>query len=319
MKKTIHESVLLKESVDSLEIKKEGIYVDCTLGGGGHTLEIAKRLGEKGGGRIVAFDVDQNAIKRFAKFLEEKGWIRRDNLFQKEKVEIVLLNKNFTELKAALKEIEIKKIDGLLADLGLSSDQLEDKARGFSYKEDGPLDMRMDKRLKVTAADLVNGLYKSELEKMFRENDEKFAKRIASALVRERYKKPIKTTQHLIQTIQKALPTRFGNAGNKPSVRAYLQKPVMRVFQALRIRVNSELNSLHKMLPQALETLRAGGKIVIISFHSGEDRIVKNFFKKSEKNGQLEIVTKSPMEPSDDEKKRNPRSSSAKMRIAKKM
>jgi 16S rRNA (cytosine1402-N4)-methyltransferase len=335
---SLHKSVLLKESIELLDVVK-GTYVDATLGGGGHTLEIGRRLKAQGG-KVISFDVDEEAIERFGKLLKQKGWNRKGKFFTKGGVEIGLVRENFANLTKELERLEISKVNGIIADLGMSSDQLEDASRGFSYLKDGPLDMRMDKSLKVTASDLVNGLYEKELIRLFQKSDERYARRIAKAIVSARKGRPIKTTLHLKQIIQKALP--FEQEGrkhrstskmsgmikvNRPSVcqslrrnsKAYWKKPAMRVFQALRIAVNSELSSLQILLPQALEALAAGSCFVVITFHSGEDRIVKNFFREQERLERIEILTKKPVVPSEKELKVNLRARSAKLRAFKKI
>lgn len=375
MVKSIHKPALLKESIDLLNVTS-GTYVDCTLGGGGHALEIGRRLKAEGG-KVIGFDVDGEAIERFEQLLRDKGWKEQGKLFKKAKVEIGLVRENFAELKKGLKGFGISKVQGIVADLGVSSDQLDDASRGFSYMEDGPLDMRMDRNLKVTASDLVNGLYEKELTRLFKESDERYAKRIAKAIVNARRVGPIKTTLHLKQIIQKALPFEQEGRGfrhtskkggrikdnrlkvcqslrrtNPPKYRgagqrrgsAYWKKPAMRVFQALRIAVNSELSSLQHLLPQALDALAAGpfdnlrlrsgrklrvssstslsekgGRFVIISFHSGEDRIVKKFFKEQERLGKIEILTKKPIRPSSREIEENLRARSAKLRAYEKL
>lgn len=327
MFKSIHKPVLLKESIEFLDVKS-GIYVDCTLGGGGHALEIVKKF-QKSKGTVIGFDTDNEAIKTFESYLLKNSWDKTGSFFKKGKVKIVLINENFEKLIIKLNELKVDKVDGIVVDLGISSDQIEDSIRGFSYMKEGPLDMRMDKRLNVTAADLVNGLYKKELMNLFWEQDERHAKSIAQRIVEERKKRPIKTTLHLVKIIKKALPFKKegrNNISNKAKNcqlsrqgRIYWIKPAMRVFQALRIAVNSELSSLRKMLPQALDTLAAGKNIVIISFHSGEDRIVKRFFKEQSGLGKVKILTKRPVSPSSKEIYKNSRARSAKLRAFKKL
>jgi 16S rRNA (cytosine1402-N4)-methyltransferase len=312
---SVHKPVLLKESIELLEIKS-GVYVDCTLGGGGHAMAASERLKAKGG-KIIGLDVDSDAIERFQKYLIAQKWEKKRNVFRKNKVEIILVNENFEKLSEVLKKLGISEVNGIIADLGVSSDQLEESERGFSYSKDSTLDMRMDKRLGVTAADLVNGLFEKELVRIFQSQDEVFARRIAGAIVRERERKPIRTTLHLVQIIKKALPfvkKGKGYKSSKTNVRSYWVKPVMRVFQALRNQVNSELSSLQNMLPQAFEALATGSSLVIISFHSGEDRIVKTFFRKCKDEGKCEILTKRPIESSEEEVERNVRARSAKLR-----
>jgi len=321
--KSIHKSVLLKESIDFLNIKPNGIYVDCTLGGGGHTLEIVKRLKDKG--KVICFDIDKESINRFDKYLVKDNWNKDKEKYFKNNVEIILINKNFENIKEYLNQLNLMSVNGVIVDLGVSSDQLENKKRGFSYTKDGPLDMRMDLNLKVKAEDLINGLYEKELEKLFKEQDEKYAKRIAKAIIYERKKQYIDTTLHLVKIIKYAIPkVRFGRhyRSNNTDVSYYWIKPVMRVFQALRIAVNSELSSLRNMLPQALETLASGptsGRLVVITFHSGEDRIVKKTFKEWENEGKVKILTKQLVRPDVDEIRNNLRARSAKLRCIEKL
>ncbi|MBU0975709.1 16S rRNA (cytosine(1402)-N(4))-methyltransferase RsmH, partial [Patescibacteria group bacterium] len=282
---SVHKPVLLKESLGLLKVK-EGTYVDCTLGGGGYARSIISKLLALGGkiknSKLICLDVDQEAVERFENWLEENDWQKATGVYKKDGITVILRNENFVKLKEVLDELGISEIHGIVADLGVSSDQLDGTQRGFSYSKEGPLDMRMDRRLGVTAEDLVNGLYENELSRIFEEQDERYAKRIARAIVYERAKRKVSSTKHLIQIIKNALPFKLKvRKASKPSVGAYWTKPAMRVFQALRIAVNSELSSLQKMLPQALEALSAGksskGRCVIVTFHSGEDRIVKRF------------------------------------------
>ncbi len=320
MKKSRHKPVLLKESIHYLKVRS-GIYVDLTLGGGGHTKGIIKALGMKEG-KILCFDMDIDAVKRFEEYIIDNSWNKDNSTFKKNNIEIILINRNFEYLNQELQNLKISKIDGIIADLGLSNDQINDTRRGFSYMNDSELDMRMDKRLNVKAKDLVNGLYEKELEEIFKRQDERFAKRIAKAIIKERNKNPINTTLHLVQTIQKVLP--FQTKGrSKSSSRAivgpYWKKPVQRVFQALRIAVNSELSSLRKMLPQAIEALATGGRLIVISFHSGEDRIVKVHFKEAERKKLVKIINKKPISPTIKEINENYRASSAKMRVIEKI
>ncbi|MBN2015852.1 16S rRNA (cytosine(1402)-N(4))-methyltransferase RsmH [Candidatus Dojkabacteria bacterium] len=324
---SIHKPVLLKESIELLEINDGGIFVDCTLGGGGHTLAVYERLKGKTG-KIISFDIDLEAISRFEEYLLRSSWKRENSTFRKGNIDITLVHDNFEKIDSVLKDYGIEKVNGIIADLGVSSDQLEEKNRGFSYMKEGPLDMRMDKELNVKAEDLVNGLYEKELTELFISQDERYSRRIAKEIVRERNKYPIKTTSHLVQIIKKSLPKQKGRGKffNKAKTRQlfrqegpYWIKPAMRVFQALRIAVNSELSSLRKMLPQALDSLAAGSNLVIISFHSGEDRIVKSFFKKQEDLGKVMILTKKPVIPGEEEIRRNERARSAKLRAGKKI
>jgi len=289
------------------------VYVDATLGGGGHTLEILKQLGQ--GGTIIAIDRDTEAIKRFAKKLESMEFkstkSQKDILrFNNGTIEIVLVNLNYSELSAILKKIDIKEVDGIIADLGLSSDQIDDSKRGFTFLKKEELDMRMDTRTQVKAKDLLNGLYEKELKAMFTKlSDITFAGRLAKEIVKRRQTKIFTNTAEIKQIIQKIVPF---------SKRQGTQKnPEAKVFQALRIAVNDELSSLQFFLPHALESLCFGGKLVVISFHSGEDRIVKQAFKQSEREKEGSIIGEI-IKPSEEEVSRNPRSRSAKMRVIQK-
>ena len=312
MKKTKHVPVLLKRSIELLNVI-DGVYVDCTLGGGGHVIEIARRLKK---GKIVAFEVDQDATIRFRKRMSDKGWKRmKKNRYVRNSIQIIVIRENFSKLSDVLASLHIEKVQGVLLDLGLSSDQIEDPKRGFSYMKEGILDMRMDQNLQVSAKDLVNGLYMRELESLFRKSDEPYAKRIAQKIIAHRKLKPITHNSHLVQIIQEALPSykkgkRYTNRGSV----AYWIKPAMRVFQALRIAVNSELSSLRILLPQVLGALHPGGRFVGISFHSGEDRIIKEFIKSNVEKGLIKDLTKRPIKPTASELKRNNQARSAKMR-----
>lgn len=321
MEKTVHRSVLLQDSISFLNIKS-GIYIDCTLGGGGYTLLVQKKLQEKGGGTIVAFDLDRESINRFKNLLSAEEWVQKgDGSFLKGKVEIILVHSNFSELAKELAHLQLKDILGIVADLGVSSDQIDNPERGFSYMHEGPLDMRMDERLGVKAQDLVNGLYENELKRLFWESDERFGARIAREIVEERSRSKITTTSHLIKIIRKALPYKKGMStlSNRSAVGTYWIKPAMRVFQALRIAVNSELSSLQVLLPQALETLKAGGRFVVVTFHSGEDRIVKDFFKEKKRIGKIKVLTEKPILPGEEEIRENNRARSAKLRAFEKL
>lgn len=331
MMNSIHKPVLLQETLNNINPKAGEIFVDCTLGGGGHL----KAILEKSKGDeiiIIAFDIDEEAIERFSRYLIKEGWINEkiNNIFEiiklsKGKQIIFLVRSNFVNLKKVLEELKIEGVRGIIADLGVSSDQLGKVDRGFSYIEDGPLDMRMSKSMKVTAEDLVNGLYKDELESVFKNyGDERYAKTIAKAIVSERKKRKIQTTLHLVNIINKVLPfknkgkaIRFKRVSSRSGIR--VKHPAIRVFQALRIAVNNELDSLRLLLPQMLEALCAGGVGEIISFHSGEDRIVKQFLKNKLSEGLIDIVNKKPVVPGDDEFTKNKRARSAKLRIFKKL
>lgn len=285
-----HTPVLLKEVIDNLKIKQCSQYIDATVGGGGHAAAILKLKG-----KILGIDYDPEAIKasrkRFASACPNTFWR--------------LAPGNFKNLKQIAEDSGFNRVDGILFDLGVSSYQLETARRGFSFNREGPLDMRMDPGLMVTAADLVNGLNKGELEKLFEKfSDEPRAAAIAEAIVRARKLKPIETGKQLANIV-----------GAKRSNRLH---PATRVFQALRMAVNDELNNLNQALPQAVGLLKSGGRLAVISFHSGEDRIVKNFLKDQKTKRSLMIINKKPIQATAAEIATNPRSRSAKLRVAQK-
>ena len=296
-----HNPVMLNESVDGLEIKKDGIYVDVTYGGGGHSKEILKRLGEKG--RLIAFDQDADV----------EGNVVKDE-------RLVMVPQNFKYLKNYLKMYGITQIDGLLADLGVSSHQFDIGERGFSIRFDGPLDMRMSKSNLVTAAKIVNEYSEEDLVRLFREYGEiNNAKKLVFEIVSKRMGSKFKTTTDLIEIAEKLVPGKMKN------------KYLAQVFQALRIEVNNELSVLKELLVQSKEVLKPSGRLVVITYHSLEDRLVKNFLKKGSFSGELEkdffgnqlvdfkLVTRKPMTPSNEELKLNNRARSAKLRIAEKL
>jgi len=294
-----HEPVLLKEIIDYLRAKRGEKYIDTTVGGGGHTEAILKL-----GGKILAIDCDPEAIKAARRYLASACPPGKHYSWR-------LVSGNFKDLFQIAKKERFLSVSGILFDLGVSSHQLEKAERGFSFSLEAPLDMRMDPRLKVTAADLINGLNKGELNELFaRVGQEHYSRRLAEAICRARKLKPIKTTGQLVEIINQALPT-------KEKKKSKLH-PATRVFLALRIAVNDELNNLKKALPQALDLLKPKGRLAIISFHSGEDRIVKQFFKGQGKKGKLTIITKKPVQPTTEETEKNPRSRSAKLRVAEK-
>ncbi len=289
-----HIPVLVEEVMDLLACGRHKTYIDATLGGGGHALEILKRSSPDG--IVIGMDWDEDAIVEAKKVLMPFG----------ERVKI--FRENFIHLPELLKTLGIGEVDGILLDLGLSSLQLEKKERGFSLKGEGPLDMRMDQRIDRTAADLVNELSYQELESTLRNfGEERWAKRIAKAVVIEREKKPVETTQQLRQIVHRAIPGRFHSRKIDPATRA---------FQALRIRVNQELENLRKILEMGWKFLRRGGRICVVSFHSLEDRMVKETFRRLDKDGVMREMTKKPITPSEEERRRNPRSRSAKLRCA---
>lgn len=303
-----HTSVLLEETVDGLAIKPDGIYVDATLGGGGHSYQVCTRLGDTG--RLIGIDQDAAAIEAAGKRLECFG----------EKVTII--RSNYCNMKQKLHEIGVEKVDGIILDLGVSSYQLDTADRGFSYRSDAPLDMRMDQRQQTTARDIVNTYSETELYRVIRDyGEDKFAKNIAKHIVMERTKNPIETTGQLNEVIRRAIPMKFQKTGGHPS---------KRTFQAIRIELNRELEVLRESLDEMIEMLNPGGRICIITFHSLEDRIVKSAFRKNENPcpcpshfpvcvcgnvSKGNVITKKPILPGEAELEGNSRSKSAKLRI----
>lgn len=303
-----HKSVLLNETIDGLNIKPDGIYVDGTLGGGGHAYEVCRRLGEKGS--IVGIDQDAAAIEAASARLKDFG----------EKVTIV--RSNYCDMKSKLHELGIDKVDGIVLDLGVSSYQLDTAERGFSYREDAPLDMRMDTRQKMTARDIVNDYTEADLYRVIRDyGEDKFAKNIAKHIVQARAVKPVETTAELSEIIRASIPKKFQKKSGHPA---------KRTFQAIRIELNRELDVLRDSLDDMIDLLNPGGRLCIITFHSLEDRIVKSAFRKNEnpctcppdfpvcvcgKKSKGSIITKKPILPSEEELEYNSRSKSAKLRI----
>ena len=306
-----HVSVLLDECIDNLNIKEDGVYVDCTMGGAGHSKEIVKRLSKDG--LFIGFDQDKNAIATAKERLAEYS----------DRVRFV--HSNFSNIKEELEKIGVYKIDGVLADLGVSSHQFDTPGRGFSYRYDAPLDMRMSQEGK-SAADLVNGLSWQELAKIISTySEEKFAKNIALAIVKERENSPIKTTGHLSEVIKSAIPAKFKRDGGHPA---------RKTFQALRIAVNNELDVLTTGLDAAFSILKPGGRLAVITFHSLEDRLVKKKMAAwcegctcppefpicvCHKKPQAKLINKKVIEASPREVNENPRSRSAKLRICEKL
>ncbi|MBI3485806.1 16S rRNA (cytosine(1402)-N(4))-methyltransferase RsmH [Candidatus Daviesbacteria bacterium] len=302
--KVYHQPVLLSEVISFLNIQPNHWYIDCNLGGGGHTGEILKR-----GGRVLGIDLDPDAISEVAKNFNLTIQKRDQRLFAESK-NLIIYQSNFTEIKSIVKQFNIQKVDGILFDLGVSSYQLETKDRGFSFNLNAPLDMRMDKQSLVTATDLINGLHESELaELFFKLGEERFAKRIAKKIVEHRQLKKIETTDQLAKIILAV----------RPKNRLDRTHPATRVFQALRIAINDELNSLKIALPETLDVLNPNGRLVVLTFHSLEDRIVKNFFKDQEKKSLIEVLNKKPITPTEEEVLNNPRSRSGKLRVAEKL
>ena len=303
-----HKSVLLEETVDGLAIKPDGIYVDGTLGGGGHAFEVCSRLNEQG--RFIGIDQDAAAIEAASERLRDFG----------EKVTII--RSNYCEMKSRLHEIGVDKVDGIVIDLGVSSYQLDTAERGFSYRVDAPLDMRMDQRQQLTAREIVNTYSEADLFRVIRDyGEDRFAKNIAKHIVIERQKAPIETTGQLNEIIRHAIPMKFQKTAGHPS---------KRTFQAIRIELNRELDVLRESLDDMIEMLNPGGRICIITFHSLEDSIVRSAFRKNENPcicpshfpvcvcgnvSKGKVITRKPILPSEEELEYNSRSKSAKLRI----
>lgn len=304
-----HYSVLLNETIENLNIKPDGIYVDGTLGGGGHAYQVASRLGEKG--RLIGIDQDKDAIKAAGERLAEFG------------DKVTIIRSNYSNMKEELHRIGIEKVDGIVLDLGVSSFQLDTPERGFTYRDpDAPLDMRMDDRQSQTARDIVNGYSEMELYRIIRDfGEDKFAKNIAKHIVAARAKKLIETAGELTEIIRAAIPMKVQVTGGHPA---------KRTFQAIRIELNKELEVLQNNLDDMIDLLNPGGRICIITFHSLEDRIVKTIFKKNEnpctcpsdfpvcvcgKKSKGSVVGRKPILPSEEELEVNSRSKSAKLRV----
>lgn len=308
-----HKSVLLEETIENLNIKPDGIYVDGTLGGGGHALEVCRRLGEAG--RLIGIDQDEAAILAASERLMD---------FQ-DKVTIV--RNNYSEIKEVLRTLNVEGVDGILLDLGVSSYQLDNADRGFTYREeDAPLDMRMDQRQARTAKDIVNEYSEFDLYRMIRDyGEDKFAKNIAKHIVKAREHKQIETTGELTQLIKNAIPMKIRAVGGHPA---------KKTFQAIRIELNKELEVLTNSLDDMIELLNPGGRLCIITFHSLEDRIVKTRFRYNEnpcvcppdfpvcacgKKPKGHVITRKPIIPSDEEIEINKRSKSSKLRVFEKI
>lgn len=304
----VHVSVLLNECIDNLNIRPEGTYLDGTLGLGGHSYEIAKRLST---GRLICIDRDENAIAYSRERLREFA------------DKVTFVHANFSEAAEILDNLGIDSVDGMLFDLGVSSPQLDDADRGFSYMQDAPLDMRMNQSSSLTAYDIINGYGENEIAKiLFEFGEERFSRRIAQEIVRARNQKPVETTLELVDIIRSAMPA---------AALREKQHPAKRSFQAIRIAVNDELGEISKMMDTAPDALSSGGRLCVISFHSLEDRIIKNKIA-SRENGcicpreapictcgfvrTLKSVSRKPILPSDEEIETNPRSRSAKLRVA---
>ena len=299
-----HTSVLLQETIDGLNIRPDGVYVDGTLGGGGHSYEIASRLSDRG--QLIGIDQDEAAITAAGERLKEFG------------DRVIIVRSNYRNTKSILQSLQIEKIDGMMLDLGVSSYQLDTEERGFSYRYDAPLDMRMDKRQTLTARDIVNGYSEMELFRVIRDyGEDKFAKNIAKHIVAARQQSPIETTGQLNEIIKAAIPAKMRAEGGHPSKRTY---------QAIRIECNKELEVLRDSLEELIGLLNPGGRLCIITFHSLEDRIVKSAFKKAEnpctcppsfpvcvcgKVSQGKVITNKPILPGEEELERNSRAKSA--------
>lgn len=303
-----HISVLLQETIDSLDIKEDGIYVDGTLGGGGHSLEICKRLSSKG--RLIGIDQDMDAIKAATE--------RLSNYSDR----VTIVHSNYQDFDSVLKNLNIRGVDGIVLDLGVSSYQLDNVERGFTYREDTPLDMRMDQSQTMTAKDIVNGYSEADLYRVIRDyGEDSFAKNIAKHIVKAREEKPIETTGELNEIIKAAIPAK---------VRKNLGHPSKKTYQAIRIELNKELEVLENSIDKMIEYLNPGGRLSIITFHSLEDRIVKTIFKRNMNPcvcppefpvcvcGKIpmgKVVTRKPIVPDDAELEENKRAKSSKLRV----
>ncbi|KEI02105.1 16S rRNA (cytosine(1402)-N(4))-methyltransferase RsmH [Clostridium botulinum] len=305
-----HVSVLLEETIDSLNIKEDGIYVDCTLGGAGHSSHILKKLSKKG--KLIGIDQDVNALKAAKERLKNY-----DN--------VIYVHNNFYNLDSVLDDLNIEKVDGILMDLGVSSYQLDTAERGFSYMQDAMLDMRMNTEESISAYNVVNEYSEEELFRIIKEyGEERFARKIAKAIVKQREIEPVKTTLDLVKIIRNVIPMKFQQGGH----------PAKKTFQAIRIEVNHELEILNKTIEDGVKHLNLDGRISVITFHSLEDRIVKTKFKELENpctcpkefpicicgmKPVVKVITRKPLEPSEEEKENNSRSRSSKLRVAQKI
>ena len=309
MNKQIHKSVMPDEAVENLVVVRDGIYVDATLGLGGHSRSILDYT--KGRCRVIGLDVDESAIDIAAATLSSYNG------------SVIIRNRNFSDIDAVLNELNIESVDGIIADLGMSTYQIESSERGFSFSRDEPLDMRMDARLRFTAYDLVNEMSSDEIARVIKQyGEEKWARRIAQRIVSRRADKPISTSGELASLISEAIPRKFHPRKIHPATKS---------FQALRIAVNNELENIKEFINKSVMLLNEGGRLVVISFHSLEDRIVKKAFQRLSspcvcppdmprcgcgKKSVLKVLTRSPIVPGSEEIRDNPRSRSAKMRVA---
>ncbi|WP_270279601.1 16S rRNA (cytosine(1402)-N(4))-methyltransferase RsmH [Vagococcus bubulae] len=309
-----HVTVLLKETVDGLNIKPNGIYIDCTLGGAGHSQYLLSQLSNEG--HLFAFDQDERAIEHAQKFLSDEI----------EQGKVTFVKSNFRYLKEKMNELGVTQVDGILYDLGVSSPQLDEAERGFSYHQDAPLDMRMDQTSSLTAREVVNEYTYEQLVKIFfRYGEEKFSKQVARLIEKKRVEQPIETTGELVDIIKDAIPAPARRKGGHPA---------KRIFQAIRIEVNSELDVIGETLEQAIDLLKPTGRISVITFHSLEDKLVKNIFKEYstpqdlppglpivpvEYQPDIKLVNRKPIVASEEELEMNNRSRSAKLRIIEKI
>lgn len=307
-----HIPVLFHETIDNLNIQPDGIYVDGTLGGAGHSHEIASRLTE--GGRLIGVDQDMDAIRAATEHLSEF------------KDRVTIVHNNYENIPEILQQLQIPQVNGILLDLGVSSYQLDNPERGFSYNQDEPLDMRMDQESRISAKTILNTWSQDELTRILREyGEEKCAARIAANIVAEREKKPLETTGELVRIIRASIPMKMQSKGGNPC---------KRTFQAVRIACNRELDVLQDSIDKFIDLLAPGGRLCIITFQSLEDRIVKNAFRRNEnpctcppefpvcvcgKKSRGTVITKKPILPSAEEEKENPRSASAKLRVFEKV
>lgn len=306
-----HTPIMLEEVIDGLNIKEDGIYIDGTLGGAGHSIEIVKKLRN---GQLIGIDQDENALSKAKEVL--KDYSER----------VVFVKDNYENVDSILNRLNIPGVDGILLDIGVSSHQLDEATRGFSHNKDAPLDMRMDRSQTLTAWDVVNKYSMKELENIiFNYGEERWARRIAEFIVETRTVKPINTTLELVSVIKKAIPKQVRMEGHHPA---------KKTFQAIRIEVNRELEVLERSIEKMVKALNPGGRLAIITFHSLEDRIVKNVFRELNKDcicppnlpkcicnkkREIRIITRKPIQPKGDEIQLNPRSRSAKLRIAEKL
>ena len=297
---TQHKPVLLKETLDLLALQPDDIVLDGTFGGGGHAMEILKRIGPDG--KLIGLDQDASALERF-------------RLSHEMPPQLILRHANFSQTDKVLKTLKISSLNAILLDIGLSSDQLEEGERGFSFERPGPLDMRMNQTETVTAADILNGYSARDLENLFREHGEmRFARRIAEEIVKVR---PLSTTSELVKAVERGIPEAMSRERGKRPAWAR-RHPATKIFQAIRVTVNQELEILKKSLPILFKRLKSRGKMAIISFHSSEDRIVKRTFLEWTQSEQALRITRKPVIAQREESLSNPRARSAKLRVVEK-